>query len=110
MEFFGLIPHVFMFKGWSPWIDWGGKPFRTIDYLLIDADHSFRATLVDYHCWAQFLRIGGRVAFHDTFNFQGVSQAIIEIEKGNELELVEATTTKKGLSVFTKVGPYRGEG
>lgn len=37
-----------------------------IDLLFIDGDHTFRGCKADIDAWTPHVRIGGRVAFHDT--------------------------------------------
>jgi glycosyltransferase involved in cell wall biosynthesis/predicted O-methyltransferase YrrM len=44
---------------------------RPVDFLFIDADHSYSATARDWHLWTPFVRDGGHVAMHDSAVFPG---------------------------------------
>ena len=46
---------------------WG----RGIDFLFIDADHSYERAASDWRLWAPFVRPGGYVAMHDSAVFPG---------------------------------------
>ncbi len=46
---------------------WG----RPIDYLFIDADHSYERASSDWRLWTPFVRVGGQVALHDSVVFPG---------------------------------------
>lgn len=43
--------------------DWSHE----IDFLFIDADHSYEACERDWLNWSPFVKVGGRVAFHDSW-------------------------------------------
>ncbi len=43
-----------------------GEP---LDYLFIDADHSYRGVESDFQMYSPLVRSGGVVAFHDIFNY-----------------------------------------
>jgi len=53
-----------LIKEKSPWVD-VSQVSTPIDYLFIDGDHRTRWVLMDYHYWFPFVRVGGRIAFHD---------------------------------------------
>lgn len=58
-----------------------GKWFSgEVDFLFIDADHSYDGVKQDLEEWLPKLKNGGYVAFHDYFNnaFPGVKQAVDE--------------------------------
>ena len=44
---------------------------RPIDFLFIDADHSYERAASDWRTWAPFVRPGGHVALHDSVVFAG---------------------------------------
>jgi predicted O-methyltransferase YrrM len=58
---------------------WNGE----IDFLYIDADHSYETTRRDIELWWRFLRIGGLICGDDYGStlFPGVAQAWDEFEK-----------------------------
>jgi predicted O-methyltransferase YrrM len=43
---------------------------RPIDFLFIDGDHSEKSVIRDWSEWHRFVRLGGRVAFHDARVFE----------------------------------------
>jgi predicted O-methyltransferase YrrM len=47
--------------------DWRGG----IDFLFIDADHSYDRAVSDWHLWSPHVREGGHVALHDSVVFDG---------------------------------------
>jgi predicted O-methyltransferase YrrM len=46
---------------------WSG----TIDFLFIDADHSYERARSDWDLWTPFVQVDGRVALHDSVVFSG---------------------------------------
>ena len=48
----------------------------TIDYLHIDADHSFEGCLADFMAYRRFLRVGSILTLHDT-SFAGAPAATV---------------------------------
>jgi len=61
-----------------------------IDYLHIDADHSFEACLEDFETYRRFLREGSIVTLHDTnFPGAGVSSVIEHIRTLSDCEVVD---------------------
>jgi predicted O-methyltransferase YrrM len=44
---------------------------RPVDFLFIDADHSYERAVEDWRLWTPFVRSGGRVALHDATTFAG---------------------------------------
>ncbi len=61
---------------------------RPIDLLFIDGDHSYEGCSSDLRAWADFVRPGGWIAFHDSSE-AGVAQAISQwfpiSDRGREL-------------------------
>jgi hypothetical protein len=61
-----------------------------VDYLHIDADHSFSSCLTDFYAYRPFLRRGSFVTFHDTnFPAAGVRHVIDYLRKRRDLEIVD---------------------
>lgn len=50
---------------------------RPVDFLYIDADHSYEGVKADYEIWTPLVRPGGLVGFHDT-NHPPVRQLLQE--------------------------------
>jgi len=111
IETFGLQNYITLIQGKSPWID----PSRVaipIDYLFIDGDHRTRWAIADYHFWFPFVRLGGRIAFHDVHAIdwagKGVRRAIelILATDGDIIKLVAETQNcrQRGTQVFEKTG------
>ena len=44
---------------------------RPIDFLFIDADHSYERAASDWRRWTPFVELGGHVALHDSVVFSG---------------------------------------
>lgn len=56
---------------------------ESLDFVFIDADHSYQAVLSDLFCWWPTVRRGGRMAGHDhTLQFPGVIDAVREFFVG----------------------------
>lgn len=49
---------------------------ESLDFIFIDADHSYEAVLLDLHNWMPKLKRGGHIAGHDYFNDEGVRRAV----------------------------------
>jgi predicted O-methyltransferase YrrM len=106
----GALDYVTFIEGKSPWID-PSKVATPIDYLFIDGDHRARWVLADYHYWFPFVRVGGRIAFHDVHTLdwagRGVRKAIELILDTDDsvIELAAETTDRRyrGTKVFEKV-------
>ena len=56
----------------------------TIDFIFIDADHSYDACKADIAAWTPFVKPGGVIAFHDFGSrADGVTRAIFEAIKAD---------------------------
>lgn len=55
------------------------KVSEPIDFLFIDADHSYEGCKKDWEAWNSKVKVGGIVAFHDT-NIEGVFNVTQEID------------------------------
>jgi hypothetical protein len=55
-----------------------------IDFLFIDADHSYNAVCNDFYAWYPIVKVGGHIAFHDSTSIadecvQGPRQFVKEL-------------------------------
>ena len=50
-----------------------------IDLLFIDGSHSYEDVAADFAAWFPLLRVGGTVAFHDSWHMGGVRRASNEV-------------------------------
>ena len=41
---------------------------KPVELLFVDADHEFKATKRDYDAWESKVIVGGKIAFHDTYD------------------------------------------
>lgn len=73
-----VFPHrMSTLAGAQWWADNGAKP---IDFLFIDADHSYESCLADIKAWLPFMRDQGVICGHDYNSlFPGVKQAVHEV-------------------------------
>ena len=102
----GLDKIVTLITGLSPLVrvDLPGQ----IDLLFIDGDHQTRSVLRDYFYWSCFVRIGGRIGFHDIYGppSNKVNDAI-EIIKKTDRSLCEIDRCPPardcGIIIFEKI-------
>lgn len=100
LEEHGLEGYVEMITAFSPWV-----PFDmqwVFDCLLIDGNHSYIPTLVDYHTFNYFVRQGGLVAFHDV-HLNPVNEAMLQAAKTDSMEMLGR---HKSLQVWMKTLPW----
>lgn len=72
----------------------------TIDYLHIDADHSFEACLDDFRAYRPFLREGSVVTLHDTnFGGAGVRHVSEHVRTPGDCEVVDFPDLGAGTAV-----------
>jgi predicted O-methyltransferase YrrM len=105
----GLDGYVTMIKGASPWVSFK-EVVTPLDYLFIDGDHHTRWVIADYHYWIPFVRIGGRVAFHDWGDSSMVGNMvrkaiglILQTDTGTLKKVDETQLSRCGVVVFEKV-------
>ena len=73
-----------------------------VDFLFIDADHSYKGVKADYELYSPLVKKGGVIAFHDIVNFPdpkivNVKQLWDEAKKGKQYkEFIESPTQKWG--------------
>jgi len=122
VERLGLQKWVHMHFGMSPWVSYEKileacvQPIadknKPIDYLFIDGDHRTRWAIVDYHYYMPFVRIGGRIGFHDWWdqkdagNWVREAVDIIMRDDATLLKMVEETRNKRGYIVFEKIADH----
>ena len=104
---YGLEQTVTLVMASSPWIDMS-RVIIPIDYLLIDGDHRTRWAIADYHFFEPYIRVGGRIAFHDYNGMKGVKEWVrraidIILEDAPLKEIGHNDTRDRGTIVFEKV-------
>lgn len=78
-----------------------------IDYLHIDADHSFNGCLEDFKTYRPFLRAGSVVTMHDTNrNDAGVKHVVEYVRTLSEFEVVDFREVGEGTAVL-RLGDLR---
>jgi len=109
IERLNLQKYVDLIFASSPWIP-PEKVNTPLDYLLIDGDHRTRWCLVDYHYWFPFVRVGGRIAFHDWNERREAGvwvreavRIILETDSEYLNKLGETQGSTRGLVVFEKI-------
>ncbi len=112
IERLNLQEWVELIFGYSPWVP-PASIRQPIDYLFIDGDHRTRWAIVDYHYWSPFVRIGGRIGFHDWGDRHDAGkwvreavEIILRDDADTVLKKVGETTNTRGLIVFEKVGDH----
>ncbi len=77
-----------------------GKQNLKIDYLHIDADHSFEGCLGDFETYSPFLREGSIVTLHDTnFAGAGVKDVVEHIRTLSACDVVDFPDVGEGTAV-----------
>ena len=63
---------------------------NSIDFVFIDADHTYESVVKDINSWLPKIKKGGMISGHDYFTSDGVKRAVVEllgnvesIKKGN---------------------------
>ena len=70
---------------------------ESLDFVYLDADHSYRAVTDDIKAWFPLIKWGGVIAGHDYIDGQvnnsefGVKRAVTEFAKSNRLEVYRTT-------------------
>jgi hypothetical protein len=71
-----------------------------IDYLHIDADHSFEACLADFETYRRFLQAGAVVTLHDTnFPGAGVCHVVEHLRGRTDCEVIDFSDRGAGTAV-----------
>jgi len=67
---------------------------KSLDFVYLDADHSYDSTMLDIIMWTRKVRVGGIVSGHDYFYYNdkngrraNVTEAVNDFVKMHELEL-----------------------
>lgn len=109
LEQLELQNNVQLITIYSPYIDINLIP-NEIDFLFIDGDHHTKQVVLDYLYWEKFVRIGGRIAFHDIANVgtyaNQVSNAInfiYSFDKNRFKEIAKDTTPPMGILIIERV-------
>jgi len=77
-----------------------------IDYLHIDADHSFEGCLADFNDYRRFLRVGSVVTLHDTnFHGAGVRHVVEHLRARGDCEVVEFPEVGVGTAIVRITEP-----
>lgn len=77
-----------------------------IDYLHIDADHSFEAALADFRTYRAFLREGSVVTLHDTnFAGAGVKRVVDYLRSRNDCEVIDFPDHGAGTAIVRVIRP-----
>lgn len=64
-------------------------PARTIDFLFIDADHTYEGCRTDIQCWLPFLRNGAIICGHDYSSVApGVKRAVHDFFSFEEVQVI----------------------
>ena len=69
-----------------------------IDYLHIDADHSYSGSLSDYELYRPLMTDNFIITLHDT-NLDGVAQTVAQIRKKEDVEVIDFSYLWGGLAV-----------
>ena len=77
---------------------------RQIDFALIDGDHTYEGVKQDYEMYADLVRPGGLIAFHDIVYAEGVARFWDEIKQADPTaeEFIATQGSVFGLGVITK--------
>ncbi len=80
--------------------DYFAQQSLVIDYLHIDADHSFDACLADFRTYRSFLRQGSVITLHDTEYCRfDVGRVVEHIRALDDCELIDFRNMGAGLAV-----------
>jgi hypothetical protein len=80
--------------------DCGGL-IKDIDFLHIDAEHTYSAVLADFNTFSADLSPKAVITFHDTMD-EGVQSAVSEIAERFSYEILNLRDMASGLSVLRK--------
>ena len=95
----GLINYVEFITGFSPWIQFDMS--WEFDFLLVDGDHMFIPTIVDYHTFNYFVKKGGLIAFHD-IHLEFTCKAMMKMAVEDDLKFIDR---KQNLQLWEKTQP-----
>ena len=74
----------------------------TIDFLFIDANHSYGGVSKDYELWFPKVRKGGIVGFHDISGEDGVIQFFGELKKDYKSDQIKTDDKLCGIGIIYK--------
>jgi pyruvate/2-oxoacid:ferredoxin oxidoreductase beta subunit len=75
-----------------------------IDYLHIDADHTFDGSLFDYETYRKFMARDFVITMHDTRFSPGVAKTIEVIRRKEDIELIDLNNLAYGLAIIKPAG------
>lgn len=67
----------------------------SLDFVMIDGDHSYEACLADINAWRPKVKHGGIIA-GDDYNWSGVKRAVRESFKHHRVDIRQVTRKDKG--------------
>ncbi len=108
-DYYGLHNTLTLIRSANPWFNIDIIP-KPIDFLFIDGNHEQRWALVDYHFLEPFVRVGGRIAFHDynskvyKHKIRAAIELILKTDSNVIKELEYNKTNDRGTIVFEKIG------
>lgn len=71
-----------------------------IDYLHIDADHSFKGVMSDYEIYRPFMSDNFMITIHDSGEYKGVKRAIDKIRLKKDVEVLDFDYLWAGLAII----------
>ena len=81
---------------------------RSIDFLYIDADHTYEGASSDFDTYSQFVSVGGLIAFHDIYSpdpSYGVPRLWKELSAHYpSIEFSEYAESTMGIGLLTYTG------
>lgn len=98
-------------RGWSPDVSINFAD-ETLDFVYIDAEHTYDAVKLDIPAWWKKVRKGGIIAGHDysTTNWPGVVQAVDEFAQQNNLKVFTTGILGNAFASLTgDIQEYDGE-
>jgi len=78
-------------------------PDKSVDVLIIDADHSYTGAKKDYTAWLPKVAIGGTILFHDAVSgFPGVVRLCDELAESPDVFEIGARSCRTSFRTFKK--------
>lgn len=77
-------------------------PEKDVDFLFIDGDHSYSGVKADFQNYAQFVRPGGLIVFHDVIGLPEVAKFWNEVKKGQRYQEIYAGNGGWGIGIIEK--------
>jgi predicted O-methyltransferase YrrM len=78
--------------------------FRDIDYLHIDADHSYKAVKADFEAYEPRMRVGGVITLHDTaVKRAGVRRLLAELRADERFDVLHFPQCSAGVAAVMRI-------